>query len=39
MDTPKLKVQKRTLIRKRVKSLRQNGRLPGVLYGAGIESV
>ncbi|MFQ5921680.1 MAG: 50S ribosomal protein L25 [Anaerolineales bacterium] len=39
MDTPKLKVQKRTLIGKRVKSLRQTGQLPGVLYGAGIESV
>ena len=39
MDTPKLKIQKRTLIGKQAKSLRQNGRLPGVLYGAGIESV
>jgi len=39
MDTPKLKGQKRTLIGKRVKTLRQIGRLPGVLYGAGIESV
>jgi len=39
MDTPKLKVRKRTLIGKRVKTLRQDGRLPGVLYGAGIESV
>ncbi|MFQ5942055.1 MAG: 50S ribosomal protein L25 [Anaerolineales bacterium] len=39
MDTPKLKVQKRTLIGKRVKSLRKIGQLPGVLYGAGIESV
>ena len=39
MDTPKLKVQKRTLIGKRVKSLRRAGQLPGVLYGAGIKSV
>ncbi len=39
MDTPKLKGQKRTLIGKRVKTLRKNGQLPGVLYGAGIESV
>lgn len=39
MDTPKLKSQKRTLIGKRVKTLREIGRLPGVLYGAGIESV
>ncbi len=39
MDTPKLKVQKRTLIGKRVKSLRKEGQLPGVLYGAGIESM
>jgi large subunit ribosomal protein L25 len=39
MDTPKLKVQKRTLIGKRVKILRQNGQLPGVLYGAGIDSI
>ncbi|GMR09653.1 MAG: 50S ribosomal protein L25/general stress protein Ctc [Anaerolineae bacterium] len=39
MDTPKLKGQKRTLIGKRVKTLRRIGRLPGVLYGAGIESV
>jgi large subunit ribosomal protein L25 len=39
MDTPKLKVEKRTLIGKRVKTLRQNGQLPGVLYGAGIESL
>jgi large subunit ribosomal protein L25 len=39
METPKLKVQKRTLIGKRVKTLRQNGQLPGVLYGAGIESM
>ncbi len=39
METPKLKVQKRTLIGKRVKSLRQSGQLPGVLYGAGIESM
>jgi large subunit ribosomal protein L25 len=39
MDTPKLKVQKRTLIGKRVKSLRKVGQLPGVLYGAGIDSV
>ncbi|MEE9216522.1 MAG: 50S ribosomal protein L25 [Anaerolineales bacterium] len=39
MDTPKLKVQKRTLIGKRVKTLRQNGQLPGVLYGAGIVSL
>ena len=38
-DTPKLKVQKRTLIGKRVKTLRQNGQLPAVLYGAGIESM
>ncbi len=39
MDTPKLKVEKRTLIGKRVKTLRQNGQLPGVLYGAGIKSL
>lgn len=39
MDTPRLKAQKRTLIGKRVKTLRKNGQLPGVLYGAGIESV
>ncbi len=39
MDTPKLKVQKRTLIGKRVKTLRRNGQLPGVLYGAGIDSM
>ncbi len=39
MDTPKLKAQKRTLIGKRVKTLRANGQLPGVLYGAGIESM
>ena len=39
MDTPKLKVQRRKLIGKRVKSLRQIGQLPGVLYGAGIESM
>ena len=39
MDTPKLKGKKRTLIGKRVKTLRQIGRLPGVLYGAGIDSV
>ncbi len=39
MDTPKLKVQKRTLIGKQVKTLRQNGQLPGVLYGAGIDGM
>jgi len=39
METPKLKIQKRTLIGKRVKSLRKSGQLPGVLYGAGIESM
>ena len=39
IETPKLKAQKRTLIRKRVKILRQNGQLPGVLYGAGIEGM
>ena len=39
MDTPKLKAQKRTLIGKRVKTLRANGQLPGVLYGAGIVSM
>jgi ribosomal protein L25 (general stress protein Ctc) len=38
-DTPKLKVQKRTLIGKRVKTLRRNGQLPGVLYGAGIDGM
>ena len=39
MDTPKLKAQKRTLIGKRVKTLRANGQLPGVLYGGGIVSM
>ena len=39
METPKLKVKKRTLIGKRVKTLRQNGQLPGVLYGAGIDGM
>jgi large subunit ribosomal protein L25 len=39
METPKLKVEKRTLIGKRVKTLRQNGQLPGVLYGAGIDGM
>ena len=38
-DTPTLKVQKRTLIGKRVKTLRKNGQLPAVLYGAGIDSM
>lgn len=39
MDTPKLDAQKRELIGKQVKVLRRTGQLPGVLYGAGIESV
>lgn len=35
----KLNVDKRSRIGKRTKSLRREGLLPGVLYGAGIESV
>lgn len=38
MDTPTLKAQTRTLTGKKVKTLRQNGQLPGVLYGHGTES-
>ena len=39
METTKLRATKRDLIGKRVKLLRASGQLPGVVYGAGIESV
>ncbi len=38
MDTPTLKASTRTLTGKKVKTLRTNGQLPGVLYGHGTES-
>lgn len=39
MEAMKLSAKKRTRIGKRVKALRQEGVLPGVMYGAGIEAV
>ncbi len=39
MDAMKLDAKVRTRIGKRVKALRREGVLPGVLYGAGIEAV
>lgn len=39
MDEMKLAAKVRTRIGKRVKALRREGILPGVLYGAGIEAV
>lgn len=39
MDALKLNASKRTRIGKRTKALRREGVLPGVVYGAGIESI
>lgn len=39
MDIMKLDVKKRTRVGKRVKALRREGVLPGVLYGAGMQAV
>ena len=39
MDALKLEAAKRTRIGKRAKALRREGLLPGVMYGAGVDSI